>query len=186
MYFIYHIPGVKIGCSINPKRRVRAQKYKEFEILEEHINKNYASIREIELQKQYGYQIDNIKYERINYTQIGKIGGSKNTKKQKKSRSKVGKEYGKIFGIQNVINGTLKKAGDISRANGSLEKARNAIIKKYSIPIIAIELKTNKETEFSSVREGCRELGLAQSNVQQILKQNRKTIKGYTFKYKNK
>jgi hypothetical protein len=62
MYYIYHIPGVKIGCSDNPKRRVKAQKYDYYEILETHIDINIASNREIELQKQYGYKVDRILY----------------------------------------------------------------------------------------------------------------------------
>jgi predicted RNA-binding Zn-ribbon protein involved in translation (DUF1610 family) len=64
MYYIYHIPGVKIGCSINPKQRVKRKGYTEYEILEQWDNIDKASEREIELQKQYGYQIDNILYKR--------------------------------------------------------------------------------------------------------------------------
>ena len=57
-YYIYHIPGVKIGCSNNPKARVKRQGYSQFEILEEHSDIMIASEREIELQKQYGYGKD--------------------------------------------------------------------------------------------------------------------------------
>jgi hypothetical protein len=89
MYYIYHIPGIKIGCSINPKIRVKAQKYDYFEILEQHSDINVAAIREIELQKQYGYHIDkgsnvySVKF----FTKMGKIGGSKNTPAQQKARA---------------------------------------------------------------------------------------------------
>jgi hypothetical protein len=62
MYYIYHIPGIKIGCSKNPKRRVKAQGYTEFIILETHTDIQIASEREISLQKEYGFKIDNTPY----------------------------------------------------------------------------------------------------------------------------
>ena len=49
-YYIYHIEGVKIGVSNNPKERVKRQGFSNYEILEEHtciyevsvgVNKNY-------------------------------------------------------------------------------------------------------------------------------------------------
>ena len=62
-YWIYHVPGIKIGVSNNPEHRViKQQGYKEYEILEEHTNIKEVSKREIELQKQYGYPVDKIEY----------------------------------------------------------------------------------------------------------------------------
>ncbi len=55
MYTLYHIPGVKIGCTKHLNRRIKEQGFKDYEILEEHNNIDVASKREIELQKQYGY-----------------------------------------------------------------------------------------------------------------------------------
>lgn len=86
MYFIYHIPGVKIGCSINPERRVRAQKFREFEILEEHLDKDVACIRERELQKKYGYAIDRNSY---NFT-TNLLSYHTEETNRKKSESKKG------------------------------------------------------------------------------------------------
>jgi hypothetical protein len=54
MYYIYHIKKVKIGCSVNPNKRVKAQGYTEYEILEQHLDIDIASKREIELQNEYG------------------------------------------------------------------------------------------------------------------------------------
>ena len=56
MYYIYHIPGKKIGVTTNPKIRVeKIQGYKknEYEILLETNDINLVSEKEIELQKQY-------------------------------------------------------------------------------------------------------------------------------------
>jgi len=61
-YFIYHILGVKIGCSTQPKTRVKKQGYTEYEILERYDDPIIAGDRELELQKQYGYEVDNSHY----------------------------------------------------------------------------------------------------------------------------
>ncbi len=58
-YYIYHIPGIKIGVSKDPKNRVKRQGYTNYEILEEHIDIDLVSTREIELQIEYGYGRDN-------------------------------------------------------------------------------------------------------------------------------
>lgn len=62
MYYIYHIKGVKIGCTGNAKRRVKEQGHTEYEILETHTDIVTASEREIQLQKEYGYEIDDTPY----------------------------------------------------------------------------------------------------------------------------
>ena len=62
IYTIYHIPGVKIGCTTEYPKRVYDQGYTESEILEEHQDLETASKREQELQKEYNYKIDNCSY----------------------------------------------------------------------------------------------------------------------------
>ena len=60
-YYIYHIPGKKIGVTSNLKNRVTLmQGYKEgeYEVLEQSTDINYISDREIELQKSYKYKKD--------------------------------------------------------------------------------------------------------------------------------
>ena len=64
-YTIYHIPGVKIGCSKRIENRIKEQKFNEYEILEVHTDINTASLREKELNIQYGYQWDNTQDYRI-------------------------------------------------------------------------------------------------------------------------
>ena len=68
MYYIYHIPGKKIGVTRNLKNRVTLmQGYKkgEYEVLETHDNIDYVSKRELELQNEYGYKIDNKSYKEL-------------------------------------------------------------------------------------------------------------------------
>ncbi len=62
MYYIYHIKGVKIGCTKNPSSRIRQQNALEYEILETHSDINIASDREIQLQIEYGYKVDTTTY----------------------------------------------------------------------------------------------------------------------------
>ena len=57
MYYLYHIPGKKIGVTRDLNNRVTlVQGYKEneYEVLEQSKDINYISDREIELQKSYG------------------------------------------------------------------------------------------------------------------------------------
>ena len=64
-YCIYHIPGKKIGVTNNLEERVtRQQGYTEdeYEILDWSDDISYISHREIELQKQFGYRVDNKLY----------------------------------------------------------------------------------------------------------------------------
>ena len=61
-YYIYHIPGVKIGCTKDLKLRMQQQGFTEWEILETHTDVYEASKREIQLQKEYGLPVDQIPY----------------------------------------------------------------------------------------------------------------------------
>ena len=68
MYYIYHIPGKKIGVTRNLKNRVTLmQGYKkgEYEVLEKHEDINYVSTRELKLQEEYGYKIDKNSYKEL-------------------------------------------------------------------------------------------------------------------------
>ena len=70
MYYLYHIPGKKIGVTRNLNTRVTLiQGYKkgEYEVLEQSEDVNYISEREIELQKSYGYKVDIRKYNELNF-----------------------------------------------------------------------------------------------------------------------
>ena len=67
-YYIYHIPGKKIGVTRNLLDRVTYQQgYKpsEYEVLESSEDINYISSREIELQKSYGYKVDRKLYKNL-------------------------------------------------------------------------------------------------------------------------
>ena len=68
MYYLYHIPGKKIGVTSNLNNRVTlVQGYKadEYEVLDSSDDIDYISDKEIELQKSYGYKVDRQKYNQL-------------------------------------------------------------------------------------------------------------------------
>jgi len=68
MYYLYHIPGKKIGVTCNLNKRVTLiQGYKEgeYEVLEQSEDIDYISDREIELQLSYGYKKDRKLYKNL-------------------------------------------------------------------------------------------------------------------------
>ena len=81
MYYLYHIPGKKIGVTRNLKNRVTLiQGYKEgeYEVLEQSDDIDYISDREIELQKSYGYKVDMKKYKNLKFNKM-KINATEQT-----------------------------------------------------------------------------------------------------------
>ena len=69
-YYLYHIPGKKIGVTRDLNTRLTVyQGYKphEYKVLEQSDDIDYISKREIELQKEYGYEAD--------HTIFSKLGG---------------------------------------------------------------------------------------------------------------
>ena len=67
-YYIYHIPGKKIGVTRDLEERVTKQQgYEsdEYEILGEYINIDDVSSMERMLQKEYGYEVDRIPYNKL-------------------------------------------------------------------------------------------------------------------------
>jgi hypothetical protein len=109
MYYIYHIPGIKIGCTTNLKRRVEiAQKCKNYEVLEEHVDESTAAERELELQKQYGYKVDSKKYNLDRFRFLQKKGV---VVTQKKYTKEFFGECGRIGGQMNLESGHIQQLG---------------------------------------------------------------------------
>jgi NTP pyrophosphatase (non-canonical NTP hydrolase) len=67
-YYIYHIPGKKIGVTRDLNDRVTQQQGyapDEYEVLESSDDIDYISDREIELQQSYGYKVDRKLYKNL-------------------------------------------------------------------------------------------------------------------------
>jgi len=68
MYYLYHIPGKKIGVTRNLNTRVtliQGYKENEYEVLLTSDDIDYVSAMELELQKSYGYKVDRQSYKNL-------------------------------------------------------------------------------------------------------------------------
>jgi len=69
MYYLYHIPGKKVGVTTDLKRRVEDQQGYgpgEYEVIESSEDINFISEGEIIMQKAFGYKVDQIPYNKLN------------------------------------------------------------------------------------------------------------------------
>ena len=69
-YYLYHIPGKKIGVTRDLKKRVEEQQgYEpgEYHVLMKSDNINYVSEQEIYWQQQYGYRVDEVPYNELKF-----------------------------------------------------------------------------------------------------------------------
>jgi hypothetical protein len=188
-YHIYHIEGIKIGCSDNPKKRVKVQGYTQYTILETHDDIITASNREIELQKEYGYKVDTIPYYQTldNATYEGRSKG------------------GTITGNNNIASGLLSSiCGLGGKINGNKiaienpkhfkhmsilgsKKGGNATKYKKEYAILAYKYNTGEYVgEYPNQTEASKQLNLHTQNIGQVLLGNIKHTGGYTFQYKTK
>ena len=72
-YYLYHIPGKKIGVTRDLNSRVVDQQgydLDEIEVLEQSTDIDYISDRELELQQSYGYRVDRQKYKDLYINKI--------------------------------------------------------------------------------------------------------------------
>jgi len=75
MYYLYHIPGKKIGVTTDLKRRVEDQQGYgpgEYEIIEQSEDIDFISDGEIIMQRCYGYKVDEIPYNKLKFNNKNK------------------------------------------------------------------------------------------------------------------
>ncbi len=176
MYSIYHIPGIKIGCSTQPAIRVKNQGYIDFEILETHNDISIAAKREIELRNQYGYIENNVKTDYVQHYEYGKKGreAAKGLGAQSQIKNKIG-----IFGYSKQQRLEINTKANIIRAKISAEKRKR--------PILVYDYKTNNFIkEFESIKEAAIYFNLSNGNIHSVINGNRNHTKGLTFKLKIK
>lgn len=158
MYYIYHIPGVKIGCTKNPKNRIKQQTKGLYEILETHKDINVASIRELELQKQYGYVIDNCDYIKsvkgFTIDKVKKAGKASASKSWKENRDR---ELEKC-----------KMGGAVSR-------------EKQSKTTIMCDINGNELMVFKNRKEAAKYINGFAAPLTNVLNHPTRTYKGYKW-----
>ena len=102
-YYLYHIPGKKIGVTCDIYNRVTEQQgYEdhEFEILEMSEDIEYISHREIELQKQHGYRVDHKLYKNLKPNKQMKINITEQTTTFPCPVDKLGFALGNLPGMK--------------------------------------------------------------------------------------
>ena len=81
-YYLYHIPGKKIGVTQNLEERVHKQQgyYPgEYEIIETSDDIDFISIGEQIMQKCYGYKVDEVPYNELKFNKNMKINVTEQT-----------------------------------------------------------------------------------------------------------
>lgn len=161
MYYIYHIKGVKIGCTKNLSNRIPQQTKGEWEILEVHTNINIASQREIELQKQYGYKVDTSTYkqsvEKFNPITVVKAGRASANKSWKENKER------------------------------ELEKCKKGALvskKLHSKIILQYDLENNFIKEWVGIKETARAFNMTAPSLSATLNGRQKTWAGFIWKWK--
>jgi len=118
MYYLYHIPGKKIGVTRDLNNRVtRQQGYSadEYEVLLTSDDIDYISDKEIELQQSYGYKVDRQSYKKlINKNNQMKINATEQTST---SPSTLDKLKGKLIDNLNLSWETSNGKFEITKEN---------------------------------------------------------------------
>ena len=116
-YYLYHIPGKKIGVTRNLKDRVTKQQgYKsdEYEVLDQSEDIDYISKREIELQQSYGYKVDRKLYKdlfnnmKINATEMTSTFPVPLNKLKGRLMDNLGKSWETAFGTFTLSMDSVK------------------------------------------------------------------------------
>ena len=115
-YYLYHIPGKKIGVTRNLNNRVTQQQgYSpdEYEVLDQSTDIDYISSRELELQKSYGYRVDHKPYKqlfkmRINATEQTSTFPVPLNKLKGRLMDEIGRSWETIHGTFELTKDTVK------------------------------------------------------------------------------
>lgn len=188
MYYIYHIKGVKIGCTDNVERRMEQQGFTDYEILEEHFNIFEASKREIYLQKKYGYKVDNIPYYKSVEqwgAKAGTIGGKNAVNTHRKNniglftKDKTKRKEWANLGANAVLEKYGSEHYKKMRANSScVEKAKEVCNKSiYRLDSIG-NIK-----EYKSISDAAIDNSVSVTAISNCLRGKVKTSCGYKWYY---
>ena len=168
MYYIYHIKGVKVGCTNDLKRRVeQIQGYKEYEVLASTDNLTQASRLEIHFQEVLNYKKDKNSYLQLT---INKLKMNKMVHITDRTLTFKGTDDQKLTGYKFPLLVELLNGEHIEFDNRTIEwiLQNNASSQHNKERFIYIEallnfLNVNKNTEleiFSNIREWAKQKGI--------------------------
>ena len=171
MYYLYHIPGKKIGVTRDLNTRVTLiQGYKEnqYEVLEQSDDIDYISDREIELQKSYGYKVDRQSYKNlINKNNKMKINATEQTstfpcplnKLKGRLMDNLGLSWETDHGKFTITKDNIPWI--MSNARTSMfNETRCYIYNKAFLESIPVEIPTSTVARFDLIRQWAKERGI--------------------------
>ena len=153
MYYLYHIPGKKIGVTRDLNNRVTKQQGyfpDEYEVLDHSDDIDYISKREIELQQSYGYKIDRVEYKnlgkkmKINATEMTSTFPYPLNKLKGNLMDNMGKTWETVFGKFKLDRDTVDWIVD--NAQTSMYDAKRSYIynKAFFEKFVNVNLKQAK------------------------------------------
>ena len=153
IYYLYHIPGKKIGVTRDLNNRVTKQQGyfpDEYEVLVHSDDIDYISKREIELQQSYGYKIDRVEYKnlgkkmKINATEMTSTFPYPLNKLKGNLMDNMGKTWETVFGKFKLDRDTVDWIVD--NAQTSMYDAKRSYIynKAFFEKFVNVNLKQAK------------------------------------------
>ena len=165
MYYLYHIPGKKIGVTRDLNNRVTLiQGYgpSEYEVLDQSDDIDYISDKEIELQKSYGYKVDRKLYKnlfkmRINVTEQTTtfpvaLSDLKTTLNDYVGLTWQHEEYGQFEITETNIQWILQNAKTSMYNNNRCYIYNKAFYEAYFNPKHNPDVKPNGNAQFDLIR----------------------------------
>ena len=169
MYYLYHIPGKKIGVTRDLNSRVTLQQgYRpdEYEVLLTSDDIDYISDKEIELQKSYGYKVDIKPYKKlfnqmnINATEQTSTFPVPLSKLKGQLMDNIGLKWSTDNGVFSLDNQTIDWI--VKNARTSMFNVNRCYIynKAYANKFIEQNTESNR---FDDIRQWARDKGIYKS-----------------------
>jgi hypothetical protein len=180
MFTLYHIKGIKWGCTNNLKERLRAQGFTEDDVCETIMVNDIATATQMEEQlnkrDMYGWNPSQ-NYMRV--VRVGRMRGPFKPEEYKKGGSIAGKKLVEDGKWEQMRQNGVKKAAELCRR-----------------AIIVIYAKTGEiHSEWDGITTCAKELNLCRATINAMLRVTEgtkvkrripKAHKGFTFQYKNR
>ena len=174
MYYLYHIPGKKIGVTRDLNTRVtliQGYSSSEYEVLDQSDDIDYISDKEIELQKSYGYKVDRKKYKnvvnkmKINVTEQTSTFACPLNKLKGHLMDNMGMEWETSHGAFHLDMQTIQwimKNAKVSMYNDNRSYIYNKAFAEYFKPNLGMDIPDYNKTQmmFNRIRTWAETRGL--------------------------